>query len=86
MLSYLTVLKTRESKNKKIGLTEMSKIGIVALITISKRNLMECTLTIHPTSMMNGLKKIRGRENSTKKSGPSEQGMVKTQLEIVEME
>ena len=35
--------------------------------------------------MMNGLKKRRGRENPTKMAGPREQGMVKTQLEIVEV-
>ena len=41
---------------------------------------MECTQNILPTKMMNGLKKIRGRENPKKRAGPREQGMVKTQL------
>ena len=36
--------------------------------------------------MMNGLEKIRGRENPTKRSGPIQQGMVKTQTETVEVE
>ena len=35
--------------------------------------------------MMNVLKKIRGRKKPTKRAGLVEQGMVKTQLEIVEV-
>ena len=35
---------------------------------------------------MNGLKKIRGRDNPTKRAGTIIQGIVKTQLEVVEVE
>ena len=35
---------------------------------------------------MNGMNKIRLRENPTKRAGPRLQGMVKTQLEIVEVD
>ena len=47
---------------------------------------MECTLTIYPTSMMNGLKKKIGRENPKKMAGTSVKGIVKTQLEVLEVE
>ena len=39
----------------------------------------------HPKNMINGMNKIRERDNPTKRAGPREQGMVKTQLEIVEV-
>ena len=64
----------------------MARIGICALITRWKGNLMECTRTIHPTSTMNGINLIIGREKPTKRAGPREQGMVKTKLEILEVE
>ena len=35
---------------------------------------------------MNGTNKDSGRENPTKNSGPIVQGMVKTQLEVLEVE
>ena len=35
--------------------------------------------------MVNGLKKNRGMYKPTKREGPIEQGVVKTQLEIVEV-
>ena len=64
----------------------MDKIGISAPRTIRKGNFMECTRTIHPTSVMNGLKEIIGRDKTTERSGPNIQGMVETQLEILEVE
>ena len=36
--------------------------------------------------MTNGLKKNKGIEKRTKRAGPREQGMVKNQTEIVEVE
>ena len=64
----------------------MENIGIGAPSTIWKGNFMECTRTIHTTSGMNGLKEIIGRDKTTERSGPNIQGMVKTQLEILEVE
>ena len=46
---------------------------------------MEWALTIHPISIMNGRNKNRGRDKPIKITGPILQGMVKTQLEIVEV-
>ena len=63
----------------------MARIGIDAQITRAKGNIIECTLTIYATRMMNGMKKIKGIDNPTKRAGPSVQGMVKTQPEIVEV-
>ena len=50
-----------ESINKRTRLSEMAKIGIGAPSIICKVNLMECTWTIPPKIMMNGMNKIRGR-------------------------
>ena len=85
MLRDLTILNPRESINQRIILPDMAKIGIGAPSIICKVNLMECTLTIPPAIMVNGLNKIRGRENPTKRAGTRGQGMVKIQLEIVEV-
>ena len=46
---------------------------------------MECTLAIQTKSMINGLKKIKVRDNPKKWSDLREQGVVKTQPEIVEV-
>ena len=69
-----------ESRNQRIRLTEMAKIGIGVPSTRCKVNLMESTGAIKPKSTMNDILKIRGRENSTKRAGTKEQGMVKNQL------
>ena len=86
--SYVEGLKSIESwrfnKSKK-KLPERIKIGGGAPITGQKRNLMKCTRTIQPTTMKNGQKKSRGRENEKKRAGTSVQGIVKTQLEILEV-
>ena len=58
----------------------MANIVIGAPITIWKGILMERTWIIHPTNMMNGINKIRGRENPTKREGFIEQGMEINQL------
>ena len=55
-----------ESINQSKILTEMDKIGSGAPSIIWKVNLMECTLTIHPTSMLNGTNKNIGRDNTIK--------------------
>ena len=73
-------------RKKRIRLPDISKIGIGDPSTTLKGNFMECTWNIHPISMVNGLKKNIGRDKSTKGAGPREQGMVKTQLEIMEVE
>ena len=86
MLRDLTIFNPWETINKRIRLPESATIGIGASIKIWKGNFMECTSTIHPTSMVNGLKKSRVRYKPTKRAGPIEQCMVKTQLEIVEVE
>ena len=64
---------------------DMDKIGIGDPSIIWKVNLMEFIRTILPTIIMNGLKKIRRREKPTKRAGTRGQGMVKTQLEVVEV-
>ena len=58
----------------------MENIGIGSPSTIWKGSLTECTLTIHPTIVINGLKENRRREKPKKMAGPSVQGMVKNQL------
>ena len=80
MFRELTILNPRESRNQRIRLSEMVKIGIGAPSTIRKGNLMECTGTNQTTNMMNGLKKNRQRDNTPKMAGIIIQGMVKTQL------
>ena len=86
--SYVEGLKSIEScrfnKSKK-KLPDIIKIGGVAPITGRKRNLMKCTQTIQPTTTKNGQKKSIGRENEKKRAGTSVQGIVKTQLEILEL-
>ena len=47
----------------------MSNIGIFDPRTRWKGNFMECTLTMHPTIMMNGMKKNRGRDKPKKSEG-----------------
>ena len=86
MLRYLTILKHGKSGNQRMILPEMPKNGIGVPSTIWKVNLIKCTWTIHPTSMMSGTKKNIGREKLAKKAGPTVQGMVKTQLKIAEVE
>ena len=66
-------------------LLDMENIGIGSPSTIWKGSLTECTWTIHPTIVINGLKENRRREKPKKIAGPSVQGMVKNQLEIVEV-
>ena len=66
MLRGLTILNYVESINQRKILTEMDKIGSGAPRIIWKVNLMECTLTIHPTSMLNGTNKNIGRDNTIK--------------------
>ena len=64
----------------------MAKIGGGDPITRLENFLTEFTWNIHPTNMMNGLNKIRGREKPKKRSGTSVRAIVKTQLETVEVE
>ena len=64
----------------------MANIGDDSPRTICKGNLMECKLIIHKTSTTNGPKKNRGREKLIKREGPRVKGIVKTQLEVVEVE
>ena len=63
----------------------MANIGIGDPSIIWKVNLMEFIQTILPTIMMNVMNKIRGRYNPTKRAGTRGQGMVRIQLEIVEV-
>ena len=81
MLRGLTILNPVESRNQRIRLPDMDKMGIGAPSTIWNINLMEFTLTIQTKIMMNGLNKRGGREKPKKSAGTSVQGMVKNQLE-----
>ena len=80
-----TIFNPGESINQRKILPEMAKIGGGAPGTRWKGNLMGRTRTINPERMMNGLKKIIGRENPPKISGPSVEGIVRNQLEIMEL-
>ena len=74
------------SINQRKLLPGMASIGGGDSITRRKVNFRGCTWTIHPTRIMNGLKKNRVIYKPTKRPGPREQEMVKTQLKIVEVE
>ena len=63
----------------------MDKIGIGPPSTRWKGNLMGCTFTIQPTNIMNGMKKRRLIEKPKKMAGTRVKGVVKNQLEIVEV-
>ena len=56
MLRDLTILNPGESINQRIRLPYMSNIGGGSTSQIWKGNVMEYTLTIQPTSMINELK------------------------------
>ena len=64
----------------------MANIGIDSPRTIWKGFFMECIRTIQPTNIINGMNKVIRIDNHTTREGPIEQGIVKTQLEIVEVE
>ena len=85
MLRDLTIFNPVESINLKKILPYIANIGGGAPSTRWKGKFMECTWTSQPERMMNGLKKIVGRKNNSKMSGPSVQGVVKMQLEIMEV-
>ena len=53
---------------------------------IRKGNLIECKGTIHPINMINGTCQNRGLYIPTKVAGPSAQGVVKKELEVVRVE
>ena len=83
MLRYSTIFNPGVSINQGKRLPEMAKIGGGAPRTRLKGNLMECTRTIYPTSIINGPNKTRVIENPKKRAGPSVQGIVKTKLGVV---
>ena len=53
-----------------IRLPDMAKIGIGAPSIIRKINLVQCTRTIYPTSIINGLTENRGRDKPKKGQVP----------------
>ena len=63
----------------------MAKIGICTPSTRWEVNLMGCTLTIQQTNIINGMKRSIDIGKPKKRAGPIEQGMVKTQLRILEV-
>ena len=63
----------------------MVKIGISAPSTRQKNNLIECTWTTQITNKTNGINNKKVRDNPTRRDGTREQGIMKTQLEIVEV-
>ena len=85
MLRDLTIYNPENSTNQRKRLPDISKLGIGTLNTIWKGNFMECTWTIQPKRMTNGVKKIRRINNPTKREGNSIQGIVKIQPETVEV-
>ena len=46
---------------------------------------MECTWNIYSKRIIYGLNKNRGRDKGTKRAGTKLQGIVKTELELVEV-
>ena len=74
MLRDLTILNPGESINQTKILPDMAKIGGGAPSTIRKINLMECTLTIHPKIMMNGLKKTKEERSQKRGQIPEYKG------------
>ena len=64
----------------------MATIGGGDQITICMLNLMLYTQTIHPINTINDNKKRKVIENHTKRAGRSIQGIVETQIEILEVE
>ena len=47
---------------------------------------MECTWNIHSKRIIDGLNKNRGREKDNKRTGTKLQGIVKNELELVEVQ
>ena len=74
ILRDLKILNPGVSINQRKRLPEMAKIGGSSLGTRRKGNVMECTWTIQPTSMMNGMKKKRVTDNPKKGQVPAYKG------------
>ena len=64
----------------------MANFGDGAPSTIQKGNFMECTWNIHPKRIIYGLNKNRGRDKDNKIAGTKLQGIVKTELELAEVQ
>ena len=84
MLRDLLTFNSFASRNKMIISIEMAKIGGGAPRTIWMGNVMVCTCNIQPINMMIMNKKTTGIGNTTKREGPRVQGIVETQMAIVE--
>ena len=72
--------------NQRKILTEMANIGDGASSTRQKGNFVECTWNIHSKIIIDGLNKDRGRDKDNKRAGNKLQGIVKTELELVEVQ
>ena len=86
MLRDLTIFNTDGQINQRKRLPEMANIGDGAPSTRQKGSFIKCTWGIHSKRIIYGLNKNRGREKDTKRAGTKLQGIVKNELELVQVQ